>query len=230
MINLKNGLLLVALLIGSWTGMSGQSHKWELTSGIMFADKIEIPGETFVRRVPPLTNFNVGMTYLISQEKNYSFRAGISWLSYGSYSRKNDFINIDTTFVLPNGTLIEYPATITAYVRKHFVELPMVTKYQWQKGRFTPFIHLDIVPQFYVQDRGVQESDREIFNFNWKEKDPDTRKLNIALGTGIGTYYKLSEKLSLIANIFTRGQILSNNSIRSKNYLFGFGMELSVKF
>ncbi len=88
MINLKNGLLLVALLIGSWTGMSGQSHKWELTSGILVADKIEIPSETFARKVPPLINYSVTMTYLISQEKNYSFRAGISWLSYGSYSRK----------------------------------------------------------------------------------------------------------------------------------------------
>ncbi len=219
---------MVTLIIGTRTGTSGQNHKWELTSEIMVADKIEIPGETFVRKVPPLINFNVGMTYLISQEKNYSFRAGISWVSYGSYSSKNDFIDIDTIFVLPNGTLIEYPATITAYVRKHFVELPMVTKYQWQKGRFTPFIHLDIVPQLYVQDRRVQESDRAIFNFNGKEKDPDTRKFNIALGTGIGTYYKLSEKLSLMANIFTRGQILSNNGIRSKNYLLGFGTNLGV--
>lgn len=207
-----------------------QQHHWEIYSGVLISEIGEVPKSTLVTNYPPLPTFNFGFSYLVAEDRNYSFKAGISYLSYGKYINKDRFIDLDTTLVLPDGTSIEFPATITSYSKNYFIEVPLTTEYKWQKGRFTPFIRLDIVPQIYVSRKYVQESDRTSFNFTNNEKLSNIRNYNLALGTGLGTYYKIKEKISLVVNIFTRVQTLSNEGFRSKYYIYGVGTNLGFAF
>lgn len=207
-----------------------QNHQWEVYSGVLISDLWNVPSVRSFKNYPPLLTYNFGVSYLINEEKNYSFKVGVSYMSYGKYLNKDHVFDFDTTFVLPDGTLIEFPATITSYSKNYFIELPLTTEYKWQKGRFSPFIRLDIVPQIYVNRKYVQESDRSSLNFSNTERLSNIRSYNLALGTGLGTYYKLSEKLSLIAHAFTRVQTLSNQDGTSKYYIYAVGANLGLAF
>jgi Outer membrane protein beta-barrel domain len=209
---------------------TAQQHQWEVFSGALISDLWDVPKTSLYQENPPLPTYNFGLSYLINEDRNYSFRAGVSYMSYGKYLNKDKFFDLDTTLVLPNGTSIEFPATITTYSKNYFMELPLTTEYKWQKGRFTPFIRLDIVPQIYLTRKYVQESDRTSFNFSSNEKLSNIRNYNLALGTGLGTYYKLNQKMSLVVNIFTRVQILSNQGLTSKYYIYGVGTNLGLAF
>lgn len=230
MIEIRKYISCIMVLIPFLNNVNAQQLHWEIYSGVLISDLWYVPKTSFNQKYPPFPTYNFGFSYLINEDRNYSFRAGVSYMSYGKYINKDRFIDLDTTLVLPNGTSIEFPATITTYSKNYFMELPLTTEYKWQKGRFSPFIRLDIVPQIYVSRKYVQESDRTSFNFSSNEKLSNIRNYNLALGTGLGTYYKLNQKMSLVANIFTRVQILSNQGLTSKYYIYGVGTNLGLAF
>jgi hypothetical protein len=227
---IRHLVIFISILVLFSENATAQQHQWEVYSGVLISDLSYVPKTSINQKYPPLPTYNFGLSYLINDDRNYSFRAGVSYMSYGKYINKDRFIDLDTTLVLPDGTSIEFPATITTYSKNYFIKLPLTTEYKWQKGRFTPFIRLDIVPQIYVSRKYVQESDRTSFNFSSNEKLSNIRNYNLALGTGLGSYYKLNEKISLVANIFTRVQTLSNEGFSSKYYIYALGTNLGIAF
>ncbi len=177
-----------------------------------------------------VTSINFGARYRLFDKKYLSIKAGIEVNALGFMDRRITDVRWPSE-ITANGYVFDptLPHDIQTGRKLIYVDIPLAAEIKKSWGRWTPNIQLELVPQYLISIKSITKTEFGT-DSNFKKPTENYNRFNLALGASIGSYYKVSDRWSVMINCFYRRQILGIVDAPITAQLYAFGCNAGVSF
>jgi hypothetical protein len=213
---------------------------------IAFRSLSDTGNSTYLQKRKESTKFSsaysAGIRYTRVFGNGMSIRTGVN---YSQINEKFTYVQgnlVQITYIIDaNGdTTGSYITTGTRYKTTHnkfrTIDVPLLIGYELGNGKFHANINAGVIINAYSWQKGevLDASLRPVSITTGKANSPYQYKTNIGLGfmTGISAYYKLNEKVHILAEPYFRYSLspMSKENLTFKQKYNTAGLRLGIRF
>ncbi len=197
-----------------------------------------IIGSSFIEW--PISNFNpISSSYRdvhLGGQVNKSIYKGI-FLSTGLGVRRQRF-QTEYNFAifiaeLSGGDPLDFPQLLDSDTmedtRHWFIDVPVLLRYQFTKGKITPFAESGIISSYYFRSTSYLKMDDQP-ETNYKGKYQEIGNFHFAATASIGISYAISKSFSLTMRGRLFRQLKSQNELTAIDAYYGYGLNIGLMF
>lgn len=154
-------------------------------------------------------NYRFGLNYNYRIKNKFLLRTGIRFTSVGYQTKES---NLRQAYMI---AMVEVDPSVRlkSLVDYHFLEIPIVGRWEWEKTRWTPFFELGVIPSIFLQTRikAVVPLDNEIQTIIQTGNDfiENPNKFHLVGFLSFGVNYHLSDQLQLFGQPAFRYHFMS---------------------
>ena len=213
---------------------------------IAFRSLSDTGNSTYLQKRKESTKFSsaysAGIRYTRVFSNGMSIRTGVN---YSQINEKFTYVQgnlVQVTYIIDaNGdTTGSYITTGTRYKTTHnkfrTIDVPLLIGYELGNGKFHANINAGVIINAYSWQKGevLDASLKPVSITTGKANSPYQYKTNIGLGfmTGISAYYKLNEKIHILAEPYFRYSLspMSKENLTFKQKYNTAGLRLGIRF
>lgn len=174
------------------------------------------------------TNWRFGFNYNQRLANKFYLKTGIRWASMGYKGRKLDAIWASQHDGMGGFTPLPNGINETQFIWDYwFLEIPLVGRYEFASGRWTPFVEMGVSPSIYLTTRRnfVTNLGEEVALL----KENNFNPLHLVGSISAGINYTLSDEWQLFGQPIFRYHLTPIEDTPIQQRLYSYGLEMGIR-
>lgn len=192
-----------------------------------FVAGVDRNSNTFLPHYSPQYNLRIGGNFNFKFRKNIVIKTGLRYAELG-LNYFQDSLRWPSQ-IGPDGfdPTLGDPEFLEASIRRRYIELPIMFRYQMGGERISAFFEAGLSPHFYINTKRDRTTDLWEDSESIDETDMGLRRVRNALVFSFGVNYNVSRKLQLFAQPVYRSFTSSHDGLRDEHR--NFGLEAGIR-